>query len=471
MEILKRILLSIICLIFTLNLVGCTGSDNEAFLNKDDPTSLLEDAYIFTLPLMMMDATAITMTNTVHANEKQAPVNQLCHAQKLADANFKNVVTPNVDTIYSQMILDLSEDAVILELPKTDRFCTAQLLDAYTNCVDIIDASEFENEREIFIFTGNDFEGEIPDGMTQIQYPSSMGWMIIRTICFDKADEAAVHEIQAQMKTYTLSQYKAQNTNEQPEGFYDEKNNIVPSEYVMQLSMEEYFKKANELMVANPPAPEDAPIMEKLAVINVGPGLHFDASVFGDEADEIWKNLTANIVNHTKQGSTEFFTQNGSWSYMGYPIAEFGTEYAYRAFITLFGFGANPVSIAVYPKADIDSDGDRLNGANKYTLHFEAGELPPVEGYGFWSVTAYNSTNNFLIDNEINRYCINDRSNVLYNEDGSLDIYIQSTKPENDPSNWLPVSDEDFHLVLRIYMPAESVIKNEWPTPVLSKAE
>ena len=138
-------------------------------------------------------------------------------------------------------------------------------------------------------------------------------------------------------------------------------------------------------------------------------------------------------------------------------------------FRSLFGFGANPVSVAVYPKTDIDSDGNRLNGANKYILHFEAGGLPPVEGYGFWSVTAYDSSNNFLIDNEIDRYCINDRSDIIYNEDGSLDIYIQSTEPENGSSNWLPVVDGDFHFVLRIYMPDESVVKNEWPTPIISK--
>ncbi len=471
MNTVRRTLVLLLCVILALNLIGCTGSEKEVLLSEEDQISLLEDAYIFTLPLLMMDATATTMTNTIQATEKQAPVNQLCHAQKLADADFKSVVTPNVDTIYSQMILDLSEDAVILELPETDRFCTAQLLDAYTNTIAVIDAAEFENEKEYFIFTGNSFEGEIPEGMTQIEYPGSMGWMIIRTICFDKADEAAVHEIQAQMKSYTLSQYMQQNTDEQPEGSYNEKNNLVPSEYVMGLSMEEYFQRANELMQTNPPAPEDAPMMERLTKINVGPGLHFDTSVFGDKADELWKNLITGIVDITKQRSFEFFTQNGSWSYMGYPIGEFGTEYAYRAFITLFGFGANPVSVAVYPKADIDSEGNRLNGANQYTLHFEAGELPPVEGYGFWSVTAYNSADNFLIDNEINRYCINDRSDVRYNEDGSLDIFIQTTRPENDISNWLPVSDGDFHLVLRIYMPAGSVIKNEWPTPVISKAE
>ena len=65
-------------------------------------------------------------------------------------------------------------------------------------------------------------------------------------------------------------------------------------------------------------------------------------------------------------------------------------------------------------------------------LHFDAGQLPPTEGLGFWSVTAYDSANNFLIDNEIDRYCMNNRSDVELSEDGSLDIYLQAKRPEGD---------------------------------------
>lgn len=471
MKLLKKLLLMSLCLLVAVPAFGCAAGGGETAMTNEEKEQLLEDAYIYTLPLMMMDATAVKMTNTVTATENQAPHNQLCHAEKLADADFKNVVTPNVDTIYSQMILDLSEDAVILELPKTDRFCTAQLLDAYTNCVTIIDASEFESERETYIFTGVDFQGEIPEGMTQVQYPTSFGWMIIRTICYNEADEAAVHAIQSQMKAYTLSQYNAGKTDEQPQGTYLEENNFIPSDYVLHLPMKEYFDKANALMAENPPTEADAPMMEQLAKINVGPGLTFDPSVFGENAQELWINLVSNIADTTMQQSMRFFTKNGNWSYMGKPIAEFGTEYDYRAFISIFGLGANPVSVAVYPKADTDAEGNVLTGENRYVLHFEKDQLPPVDGNGFWSVTAYDS-DNFLIDNEIDRYCINNRSDVVYNEDGSLDIYIQAEKPEENQSNWLPVaSDGEFHLILRIYMPDESVVNNQWPTPVISKIQ
>lgn len=464
----KKVLALLLACSMGLGMMVSAAADNESGLSTEEKTAILQDAYIFTLPLMMIDATATAMTNTLRPNTSQAPANQLCHAEKLADAEFRNVVTPNVDTIYSQMILDLDEDAVILELPRTERFCTAQLLDAYTNTVAVIDASSFENQRQSFIFTGPDFAGEIPEGMSRIEYPSNLGWMIIRTICFDKADEAKVHEIQGQMKAYTLKQYLEGSIDEAPEGSFDEKNEIVPSQHVLGLPMDAYFERANELLAANPPAEADSPMMERIAKIGVGPGLSFDSGIFGDAAGDMWKSLVGGIVDITGRQAMKFFTRNGSWSYMGAPIGDFGTEYGYRAFIAIYGLGANPVSVAVYPKADSDSEGNRITGDGSYVLHFEKGQLPPVEGLGFWSVTAYNSENNFLIDNEIDRYCINNRSEVSYNEDGSLDILIQAERPEEREENWLPVMEGEFHLVLRIYMPGQAVVTNQWPTPVLS---
>lgn len=429
---------------------------------------LLEDACLFTLPLMMMHATATATTNTLRPTENRAPANQFCHARKLADASFKNVVTPNVDTIYSQMILDLSQDDVIITLPKTDRFCTLQLLDAYTNCAAILDASSFVHEQETFFFTKSGSGQPVPEGMIPVPLPTSMGWIIIRTICFDKADEENVHRIQSRMKACTRKQHLAGTADAPPAGTFDEGKNIIPSQYVLQLSLEEYFTLANELMVQNPPAPEDAPELEKLSAIHVGPGLSFDPEVFGEDAPALWQALRANLMNLTTQRSLPFFTKNGNWLYLGKPIAEFGTEYAYRAFIALFGLGANPVSVAVYPKTDTDAAGSRLTGQNKYLLRFEKGALPPVTGHGFWSVTAYDSKDNFLIDNELNRYCINNRSDVVWGEDGALEIAIQAEKPAEGLANWLPVTAGEFHLVLRIYLPDETVITNQWPTPILS---
>ncbi|MFR8312943.1 MAG: DUF1214 domain-containing protein [Ruminococcus sp.] len=80
-------------------------------------------------------------------------------------------------------------------------------------------------------------------------------------------------------------------------------------------------------------------------------------------------------------------------------------------------------------------------------LHFES--YPQVLEGGFWSVTAYGD-DDFLIDNPIDRYCINDRSGLKANDDGSVDVILSKDAPE-DTTNWLPVGDGGFHLYMRIY--------------------
>ena len=58
---------------------------------------------------------------------------------------------------------------------------------------------------------------------------------------------------------------------------------------------------------------------------------------------------------------------------------------------------------AVYPTTYLDAEGKALNGANRYTLHFDKGLAPPVNA--FWSVTMYDAQS-FFVDNAINRYAI-----------------------------------------------------------------
>lgn len=103
----------------------------------------------------------------------------------------------------------------------------------------------------------------------------------------------------------------------------------------------------------------------------------------------------------------KFSKQLGQWSYFGAPIGDFGTEYAYRALVAIAGLGANTVEIALYPKTEKDADGNPLTGEKSYILHLESD--PQVLDGGFWSITAYGD-DDFLIDNLLDRYCINDRS-------------------------------------------------------------
>lgn len=461
----KKLYALCMCFSFLLGMGACGDTQKAEQLSEAEREAILSDALTFTLPLMMMDATFIKATNTVEATDVQAPVNQFIHAKNLATADFKDVVTPNVDTIYSQVFIDLGQDAVILEFPKTDRFCTVEIIDAFTNCVQIIDATQFTRDTERFLFTRENYSGTVPEDMTHIRIPSDLVWVLVRTICSGVEDLENVRAIQNRMDSYTLSQYINGTAAEKARGIFDAAHNFIPTNYVLSRSMQEYFERVNTLLLTNPPTAADQDMMERLKKINVGPGLKFDSSIFGADGEALWQELIANLVNKTTANSMQYIAKNGCWSFMGAPIAEFGTAYDYRALISLVGLGANPVSVAVYPKTTEDSAGGRLNGTNRYVLHFAADALPDVEDYGFWSITIYDSSNNLLIDNPLDRYCINDRSDVVFNGDGSLDILIQAEQPQDNVSNWLPTCEGEFHLVLRVYFPGEAVVNNSWKAP------
>ena len=192
----------------------------------------------------------------------------------------------------------------------------------------------------------------------------------------------------------------------------------------------------------------------------------FDASILGADAAERWTQMLKGL-RATLSAESANYTQNlGQWIYFGRPIGDFGTAYTYRAMVALVGLGANTVDVAIYPKTHTDVTGAALTGEKTYTIHFET--LPPTLEGGFWSVTAYNEEN-FLIDNPIDRYCVNDRSAYRLNEDGTLDITLSKEAPE-DTSNWLPVSDEEFHLFMRIYLPDMNALET-WEAPVIRVQE
>jgi hypothetical protein len=101
-------------------------------------------------------------------------------------------------------------------------------------------------------------------------------------------------------------------------------------------------------------------------------------------------------------------------------------------------------------------------------LHFEANELPPVNA--FWSLSMYNK-DGFFVDNEIDRYAIGDRSELQFNQDGSLDIYIQHKKPLYDSVNWLPAPGNKFNLLLRLYIPKKVFFNESWHIPAVRQIE
>ncbi len=455
----KRSLATLLTMLILLS-CGLTSVCIAEPTDADAVWELVSDAYIYAFPLVLTDATKTLSTNTDGSITGRAPINQINHAKKLADASFRTVVSPNVDTLYSQAWLDIGAEPVIYVLPEADRFCNVQLLDAWTNTAAVLD------KAGAYAIALPSWEGELPEGVTRVDVPTATVWTIARIVLSGNEDLPNVYAIQEQVRLLPLSAYLEGGDYTAPAGTYAKENDFVPVNKVLSMSPAEFFNTANALMQINPPAETDAKLLEKLAAINVGQGMTFDASILGADAVERWTQMLKGLRATLSAESANYAQNLGQWIYYGRPIGDFGTAYIYRAMVALVGLGANTVDVAIYPKTHTDVTGAALTGEKTYTIHFET--LPPTLEGGFWSVTAYNEEN-FLIDNPINRYCINDRSAYQLNEDGTLDLVLSKEAPE-DTSNWLPVSDGEFHLFMRIYLPDMTALET-WEAPVIRVQE
>ena len=147
-------------------------------------------------------------------------------------------------------------------------------------------------------------------------------------------------------------------------------------------------------------------------------------------------------------------------------VGIYGTAYRMRALTTAIGLGANRPQDAVYPTSEGPDILKKYSGANKYVMHFNKGELPPVDG--FWSLTMYDA-NYFFVPNPINRYTVSQRNKLKANADGSVDLYVQNESPGKDKEqNWLPAPKDKFILMMRLYWPKEkppSILDGSWKIP------
>ena len=457
-------LIAIATALFILN--GC-GQSSEKMVE------IATQAYVYGYPLILMDYTKRVLTNVAEPTTYGfAPVNQVSHYTSFPDHNFTAVVKPNVDTYYSFMWYDLSDEPMVLSVPETDRYYLLPLLDAYSNVFASPGTRTTGTKAQDFLLTGPSYQVATPEGMSLLQSPTNTVWMIGRTKVLNAEDGATVvGKIQDGYQIVPLSTFgKEYNP---PKGVVSEEaKSIVPAKDTENLPIDEYFNLMAELMKANPPADADAEIVKAMASIGIVPGQKFDFNSLDNETKDKLKMIPANVhelFEKTRSVGDPKILING-WQVATDGIGSYGTDYSFRAYVAYVGLGANLAEDAVYPSIASDQNGDQFMSENNYTLHFEKEEIPPVNG--FWSLTLYDKRD-FLAESAINRYSLGDRDELLYNEDGSLDIYIQQSSPSaSKESNWLPTPLEGkFNLTLRLYWPKEEVLNRTWNVPAVKKVE
>jgi hypothetical protein len=438
------------------------------------------DAYIYGYSLITTEVTRMQMSNVAQAEAMRAPTGTFFNIKGYPPATYRGVSATNADTLYSVAWLDLSEPQVFSHPEIKDRFFTFELADLWMIVKNSVGTNTSGAKAMTYLFTGPGWQGKVPEGMTHISFPTRYMVILGRTYALDtKKDLAQVHALQAQYKVVPLSAYgkpyrfKAPPVNANPGFSLTE----APQKAIAALGTTGYFNLMARLMgSAAPPAPEDAPILARMAKIGIVPGKPFDPSRLAPAVQAALKEVPETAVKRMA----------ATWESLGKDVngwrvttvgGRYGTNYLERGAWAARGWPSQLPKVSVFPTTYVDSTGQKLTGASRYTLTFPKGQLPPVNPQAFWSITMYENTPTGLwfYANSLNKLTVSPRNQLQYNQDGSLTLYFQHASPgKAKEANWLPAPEGLFALTLRLYWPnatPPSILDGTWSPPGVVKVK
>ena len=426
--------------------VGLAASGAAANAMAGDLKARGYDALVYALPIYEMIATRARALS-------RAPQNLFLHSRALSDARSRAVTTPNNDTLYSSAWLDLREPAEILLPQVGSRYFSLALMDAYSNNFAVLGGVERTGAQTVRVVHGEQRAPSPPEVRTIVS-PTPWVWALGRTYTAGGDDLAAAHAVQDALKIVGPPL-----------------KGPAPAAAPPRSDLGDLFQFANAAMTANPPPARDAPMLQRLAVIGVGPHRRFPADGLSARDAKAVLAGAAEALADLQHDVVEPFE---GWLYALPDTGAFGVDYMNRARIALTGLAALTVEEAFYLKGAGDHGDQIYDGRIDHKIVFRDGVLPPAEG--FWSITLYQATPEgqlFFFDNPQHRYSIGSNSGGLARAaDGSVTLWLSSAAP-SDPalrSNWLPAPAGPFRLEFRAFRPGAALVARTYRVPPVVKA-
>jgi hypothetical protein len=447
-----------------------TRNPNQtAALTEDQARAIAVDAYIYFYPLVLMDLTRKQSINVDMPAFGKGPMNTFVNVPAYPPADFKGVVRSNFDTLYSIAWLDLTQEPLIVSAPDTEgRYYLLPMLDMWTDVFASPGWRTTGTEAVDFMVTPPGWSEKVPDGFEHIPAPTPYVWIIGRTKTDGPADYDAVHKIQAGYKVTPLSLWGKPSTPVSVKTDPTVDMKTPPMVQVDTMPAGPYFTYAAELLTLHPAHITDQPILAQMKRIGIDPGKSFDISKLDPAVQKGLQAAPAEAQQLMKWKVPTVARVANYWSMNTDTMGVYGNYYLKRAIVAQLGLGANLPEDAIYPLNLADASGKPLDGANKYTIHFDKGATPPVRA--FWSITLYDA-DGFQVDNTLHRFAVSSWMRFKNNSDGSLDIYFQNDSPDKDKeSNWLPAPKGPFNLTMRLYSPDSDALTGKWNPPPVKQA-
>jgi hypothetical protein len=457
--------------------VPASAQTSTAWPNVFEAKAIAEEGFIYGLPIVMNYAVMYEYSVDKNSGQYKAPFNQIKNEARVYTYKDTAVITPNSDTPYSILWLDLRAEPIVLSVPAVEktRYYSVMLCDGNTFNYGYIGSRATGSDAGDYMVVGPDWQGATPAGIKKLfRSTTQFSAVAYRTQLFNSADMPNVEKVQAGYKVQPLSAYLKQPVTVAAVAVDFPK---IDKEMVKK----NFFEYLDFALQFAPAGPEEKEIRAKLARIGVGAGKTFD---FKDLP--LTHKIEIGLGMKEGEEKVEKYLVSGQKEVNGWKIGSlFGDRQFYsgdwlkRAAAAKGGIYGNDAVEAVYPMTKALANGEVLDGSkHKYTITFPAGQFPPVDA--FWSVTMYDGKSQLLIENPINRYLINSPMlpGMKKNADGSLTLYIQKDSPGADKeSNWLPAPNGDIYLVMRLYWPkveAPSILppgNGTWKPPAIEAAQ
>lgn len=417
---------------------------------------IAEAGFIYGLPVVMNYGVMYDFVIDKNSSQYKAPFNQIKNEANVFTYKDTAVVTPNSDTPYSMLWVDLRAEPMVVSVPAIDpkRYYSVQLVDGNTYNYGYVGSRATGSGGGDYMVVGPDWKGTMPAGIKDVFRSSTqMSLVIFRTQLFNPGDIGNVRKVQAGYHVQPLSAY----TKQPMLASAAPASAIEFPKIDKEMAKTNFFEYLDFALQFAPAQENEKEIRAQLARIGVGAGKTFNFKDLSlEEKLEIGLGMKEGERKIDEAVANAGKAING-WRVSGLPgdAATYNGDWMKRAVAAKAGIYGNSPQEAMYPFTRVDIDGKTLDGSkNNYVLTFPAGQLPPVNA--FWSLTMYDGKSQLLINNPIDRYLINSPMvpDMKQNADGSLTIYIQNKSPgAGKEANWLPAPDGPIYLVMRLYWP------------------
>ncbi|MFL9585221.1 DUF1254 domain-containing protein [Stenotrophomonas sp. AB1(2024)] len=430
-----------------------------------------KDAYIWGFPIVEGYKTLYQQAVDKGGPNFHAGLNEIGNVSSVATPKDTAIITPNSDTPYSFLWMDLRAEPVVISVPAIDanRYFSVQLIDLYTYNFAYINRAATDGKASVFMVAGPDWQGETPKGVRQVfRAETQLAYGLFRTQLISPSDLDNVKRLQAQYKVQPLSAFLGTPAPPQAPAI------TFPPYDPEKASGLGFFSYLNFLLQFAPTVDSEAALRQRFAGIGIEPGKPLDAAALPPadreaitagiaDANQALEQFVATEVNTGKVSSADMFGTR----------AALKDNYLYRFAGAKLGIYGNSASEADYQSYFVDAQHKPADGSqHDYVLRFAKDQLPPTNA--FWSVTLYDGKSKLLVDNPLDRYLINSAMlpTLKRDADGGLTLYIQHGSPGTDKeSNWLPAPAGPFYLILRNYSPGQAVLDRSWQKPALTAVE